>query len=72
MDTEKKYYTIEEITKEYHELTYKEKCFILYDALVLMEGFNGRSRFKCISIAMGYENLEGELGTFFKRSNQAE
>ena len=72
MDTEKKHYTIEEITKEYHGLTYKERSFILYDALVLMEGFNGTSRFKCISIAMGYDNLEGEFGTFFKRSKQAE
>ena len=69
METEIKYYTRKEIAKEYNELTHKERCSILYDALGCMEEYNGRSKFKCISIAMGYDNVEGEHDTFFKRYN---
>jgi hypothetical protein len=69
MATETKYYTSEEISNKYNSLTLKKKNMILYDAIDYMQSYNGRSRFKCIALAMGYDNYEGENNTYFKRSN---
>jgi hypothetical protein len=68
MDEEIKYYKREDITKLYQALTYKERCSILYDALDWMEQYNGRSKFKCIALAMGFDNTEGDTDSFFKRN----
>jgi len=62
-----KYYTSKEISKEYEGLSLKEKNIILYDAIDYMNQYNGRTRFLCIAMAMGYENTEGENTTYFKR-----
>jgi hypothetical protein len=67
MSKEIKYFTREEITKKFHSYTAKEKCHILLDALEWMSQYNGRGKLKCIALAMGYDNTEGDGDTFFKR-----
>lgn len=66
MDT--KYFTSKEISDEYNLLSCKEKNVILYDAIDIMNQYNGRTRFLCIAIAMGYENYEGDNVSFVKVS----
>jgi hypothetical protein len=63
---ETKHFTMEEVRKEYNSLTLKEKNIILYNAINYMQGYNGRTRFKCIALAMGYDNSKGENNTYFK------
>jgi hypothetical protein len=31
-----------------------------------MQQYNGRSRIKCIALAMGYDNIEGDDYSYFK------
>lgn len=40
--------------------TKEELIDIMYDALDLMQQYNGRSRFHCIAVACGYEAVESE------------
>jgi len=67
METKEKYYTSEYISKKYAQLSCKERCDVLYDAIDYMNQYNGRSRFLCIAMAMGFENFEGENNTYTKR-----
>ena len=46
--------TSNEISKEYESLSSNKKLNILYDALDYMQQYNGRSKFLCIAMAMGY------------------
>jgi len=62
-----KYYTDVYIFKKYAKLSCKEKCDILFDAIDIMNQYNGRSRFLCIAMAMGFENTEGQNNTYTKR-----
>ena len=62
-----KYYTSEEISKKYEALSLKEKNEVLYKAIDYMQIYNGRSRFLCIAMAMGYDNYEGDNKSYFKR-----
>lgn len=55
-----KYYTTEEISKKYASMSLKEKNEVSY-----MQSYNGRSRFLCIALAMGYDSNDGD--TYFKR-----
>ena len=64
---ETKYYTSEEISKKYAALSLKEKNKILYEAIDNMQSYNGRSRFLCIAMAMGFDNYEGDDKSYFKR-----
>lgn len=61
---EDKYYTLDEIKKEF--ATKKDKVSILWDALDYMQSYNGRSRWYCVALAMGYENTEGGNDTYTK------
>lgn len=70
MDTETKYYTSEEISKKYALLSIKQKNDILYDAIDYMQQYNGRTRFLCIAMAMGYNNDEGDNKSYYKRNQQ--
>lgn len=65
-----KNYTSEEISKEYEALSLKEKNEVLYEAIDHMQSYNGRSRFYCIAMAMGYENIEGLSNTYTKISER--
>jgi len=67
METKTKYYTSEEINKKYAALSLKEKNEVLYEAIDYMQSYNGRSRFLCIAMAMGYDNYEGDNKSYFKR-----
>ena len=67
METKTKYYTSEEISKKYAALGLKKKNEVLYEAIDYMQSYNGRSRFLCIAMAMGYDNYEGENNSYFKR-----
>jgi hypothetical protein len=69
MDKEIKYYQRNEILKDYNALSYEKKCIVLYEALGWMEQYNGRSKTRCIAMAMGYDNTEGDYDTYFKRKN---
>jgi len=65
METKTKYYTSEEISKKYAALSLKEKNEVLYEAIDHMQSYNGRSRFLCIAMAMGYDNYEGDDKNLF-------
>jgi hypothetical protein len=67
METKTKYYTSEEISKKYAALSLKEKNEVLYEAIDNMQSYNGRSRFLCIAMAMGFDNYEGDDKSYFKR-----
>ena len=67
MSKKTKYYTSEEISKKYATLSLKEKNEVLYEAIDYMQSYNGRSRFLCIAMAMGYDNYEGDSKSYFKR-----
>lgn len=45
-------------------MTKDEKIKVLYEAIDIMQEYNGRSRFLCIAMAMGYDNFEGESYTY--------
>lgn len=62
-----KYYTSEEISRKYEALSLKKKAEVLYEALDYMQSYNGRTRFQCIALAMGYDNYEGDNQSYFKR-----
>lgn len=64
-----KYYTSEHISNEFEKLTKDKKISVLYDAIDYMQSYNGRSRFLCIAMAMGYDNYEGRSDTYTKRYN---
>jgi len=63
-----KYYTSSHVSEAYAKLTDKERVEVLSQALDYMSQFNGRSRFLCIAMGMGYDNYEGETNTYFKRN----
>ena len=67
METKEKYYTSEQISNEFEKLTNDKKISVLYDAIDYMQSYNGRSRFLCIAMAMGYDNYEGRSDTYTKR-----
>jgi len=68
METETKYYTSEQVSTKYASLSLKEKNEVLYEAIDYMQSYNGRSRFLCIAMAMGFDNDEGNTDTYYKRS----
>ena len=61
------YYTAEFIQNEFDRLSFQNQSNILYHALDYMQQYNGRSKFLCIAMAMGYENFEGDNVSFFKK-----
>lgn len=67
METKEKYYTSGQISNEFEKLTKDKKISVLYDAIDYMQSYNGRSRFLCIAMAMGYDNYEGRNDTYTKR-----
>ena len=67
METKEKYHTSEQIINEFEKLTKDKKISVLYDAIDYMQSYNGRSRFLCIAMAMGYDNYEGRNDTYTKR-----
>ena len=67
METEVKYISLDEIIIKFSKLSYIQKTEILWTALDYMQQYNGRSRHACVAYAMGYHNIEGENGTWFKK-----
>lgn len=65
-ETKTKFYSYSHIQKEYTKMTKDDKISTLLEALNFMQSYNGRSRFLCIAMAMGYENFEGEENTYTK------
>lgn len=63
-----KYVSSDEIAKEYSKLSASKQVPILYEAIDIMQQYNGRSRFDCIAKAMGYSNTEGLNTTYFKKA----
>jgi hypothetical protein len=63
-----KYYTNNEILMEFNMLNDKQTVSVLYDALNYMEEYNGRSKFTCIAMALGYKNTEGEADKWQKNN----
>ena len=51
----KKLATLEDIREEYVALTMAQKVITLSRALDYMQEYNGRSRWTCIAMALGYE-----------------
>jgi hypothetical protein len=60
------YYTESEITDKFHKLSKAKQAEILWDALDYMQQYNGRTRFLCVAMAMGYDNIEGDRKSYFK------
>ncbi len=67
---EKKYYTSGEISKKYNSLTKDKKIEILYEAMDYMQAYNGRSKFLCIAMVMGFANHEGDEKSYYKRDKK--
>jgi hypothetical protein len=65
-ETKEKYYTSDHISDQYDKLTQDQKISVLHEAIDIMQQYNGRTRFTCIGMAMGYENYEGESTTWTK------
>jgi len=61
-----KKYTETQIRKEFSKFSKNKQIEILWDALDYMQQYNGRSRFLCVALAMGYDNTEGEHNTYTK------
>lgn len=61
-----RYYTSEEVSALYDKLSTKKKNEVLYEAIDFMNQYNGRSRFLCIAMAMGFKNYEGDDKSYFK------
>lgn len=61
------YYTREQIAKEFEKLSNPKKAEVLFSAIDYALQHNGRSKFLCIAMAMGYDNYEGENDTYFKK-----
>jgi hypothetical protein len=66
MKTKEKYYTEDHIRSEYNKLSSAKKNEILYEAIDIMQQYNGRNRFLCIAMAMGYDNYEGDSNKYTK------
>lgn len=60
MKTKTKCFTADQIRTKFDNMSKDLKIKILYEAIDIMQQYNGRSRFLCIAMAMGYENLEGD------------
>jgi hypothetical protein len=70
METERIYYTAMQIDEEFDNLSCEDKISILYEALGHMQAWNGRGKFMCIALAMGYDNDEGGRDTYYKQSKE--
>lgn len=64
---EKKYYSNNELLAEFKKLDDRQTAIVLNDALDYMEEYNGRSKFTCIMMAMGYENTHEEPDRWTKK-----
>ncbi len=67
-----KNYTSEQIQTKFQKLTKDKKIEVLYEALDFMQAYNGRSRFLCIAMAMGYDNWEDDDWYDFLKLNKDE
>lgn len=47
-----------DVIEEFYELSGGEQVKVLWDALDFMQQYNGRSRYDCIILAMGYELVD--------------
>ena len=65
-----KYYTTEQISKKFESLTKDKKISVLDDAIDYMSQYNGRTKFLCIAMAMGFDNDEGDDISYYKRSEK--
>jgi hypothetical protein len=68
MVTERIYYTSTQIDEEFDSLSCEDKSSILYEAIGYMQEWNGRGKFMCIALAMGYDNDEGNRDTYYKKN----
>ena len=50
-----------DILKKYKALNPSEKCLVLSEALDYMQSYNGRSKFTCIILAMGYDEIDDNV-----------
>lgn len=57
-----------EIMPKYYELSDKEKTKILFEALDYMQEFNGRSKYDCICLALGYMYDTKQDDVWFKEN----
>lgn len=65
-----KYYTSEHIQSIYASLKDSEKIKILSNAIDIMNQYNGRTKFLCIAMAMGYNNHEGDNKSYYKTNEE--
>jgi len=63
-----KYFTEQQIEYEFSKLNRLKKIDILWEALDYMQQYNGRTRFDCIRLAMGYGVIEvNGKNNYFKK-----
>jgi len=69
-------YTLAEITQEFMQLPLPQQCSMLFNALDVMQAYQGRSQFICIALAMGYHIIassdDGEAPQFYRGSPKVE
>lgn len=57
--------TTRELIDSFNKLSAPKKVTILYGALDYMEQYNGRSKERCLCLAMGYQ--EADNGCWYKK-----
>ena len=64
--------TSDDLVKKFNRLPNKVKLELLWEALDMMNQYNGRTRWHCVAIAMGYEldyvKIEGKETEVYVKS----
>jgi hypothetical protein len=58
--------TSSEVLKEYVNLSNAKKVSVLNDAIDYMQQYNGRTKFLCVAMAMGYEQDSNNDNNYIK------
>lgn len=58
--------TSSEVLKEYVNLSNAKKVSVLNDAIDYMQQYNGRTKFLCVAMAMGYEQDSNNENNYIK------
>ncbi len=60
-----KFYTWQDISSKYGKLTRDKKIEVLSSAIDYMQQYNGRTKWTCIAMAMGYKNDSGANNEYY-------
>jgi len=58
----KKVISLVQLIMKYNRLTKDRKLEVLWEALDCMQSFNGRGKWTCVAMCMGYQETEIDIG----------